>query len=83
MKIECAWCKAEVGEKCPNCGFPTAGLVDPRKIEDRENQFVCHHCGHTFTRGEGGTSSTICLPCTDGIGVTGRPMTERDLVEDA
>lgn len=83
MRIECAWCKAEVGEKCPNCGWPAAGLVEPENPPGPENHFVCHHCAHVFLPGDGGTSATICDPCRVGVGISSRRLTEQDIVDRA
>jgi hypothetical protein len=59
MTISCAWCKKEMGEKCPGCGKP-ASRMWPFHI------FKCRSidCYMLFFRpGGGGGSDTICEPC--------------------
>jgi hypothetical protein len=56
MRIECAWCKTELGEKCPNCG---SRAISCTGISGR----ICGECHLQFDEGEGGVSSTICRNC--------------------
>ena len=79
MRIECAWCKKDLGEKCPNCG--SEALI---YAESDHKHVECLTCHQIFILGEGGLSSTICNTCKPVAlrNLRGR-LTEDQIVERA
>lgn len=56
MTMVCAYCRAAMGEKCPECGSISTYNFTP-------DRFICHPCGKAFDRSQGGTSHGICPDC--------------------
>jgi hypothetical protein len=60
MTIACAWCKREMGEKCPDCGVTTRLLAQLVRIAFCENA----SCDTWFfLRERGGRTDSICDEC--------------------
>ena len=64
MTRRCAWCGANLGEKCPRCGSVHVSDISQ---QDAAGKFLCS-CGHEFERGEGGTTHGICGDCRILVG---------------
>ncbi len=77
MRVECAWCRKDLGEKCPACGSDQILVCDA----DREHAH-CQECDAIFPIGAGGVSSTICGDCRQTPNLRGR-LTEGDIVARA
>jgi ribosomal protein S27AE len=77
MRVECAWCKNRLGEKCPNCGSV--------ELRDGQDRIVCLDCGFYFPKDEGGVSSGICRRCKEKFETPNLPgrLTEGDIVDRA
>lgn len=58
MKILCAWCGLEMGEKCPTCGGPPVETVGAGPW------FSCIS-SHMWMRGQGGVTDSICSDCRE------------------
>lgn len=58
MKRVCMDCRADLGEKCPECGGTAIRYVE-RDIENCQ----CVECEHIFTEGDGGETTGICERC--------------------
>lgn len=78
MRVECAWCKKDLGEKCPACGSDLVIYAEA----DREHA-QCMECGGMFAAGAGQVSSTICEDCRSTIHISPRRLTEQDIVDRA
>ena len=66
MKIVCAWCQADLGEKCPECSSTNVSETVLSRDAARILGFAtrsCGDCGLVFVQGEGGVSSTVCGNC--------------------
>ncbi len=63
MKIECAWCERNLGEKCPACGSHNVRQRTGGK--SFFTHFACDDCDERFLAGEGGVSSTVCDDCRE------------------
>ena len=77
MKIVCAWCKAEMGEKCPKCvdGPPLKPVTDgdpmfyadlnptSKELPVSKGLFFCNTCNFAFSEGYGGTTHGMCEGC--------------------
>ena len=77
MRVECAWCGKDLGEKCPACGSDRIIFCEA----DREHAH-CLECDGIFAVGAGGVSSTICEDCRQTPNLRGR-LTEGEIVERA
>ncbi|HLZ52083.1 MAG TPA: hypothetical protein VKP61_15155 [Candidatus Acidoferrum sp.] len=79
MRIECAWCRRDLGEKCPNCG--SENLI---YAESDHKHVECTKCHEIFALGEGGITSTICGDCRPALVVNLRHrLTESEIVDRA
>ncbi|MHB8613970.1 MAG: hypothetical protein ACYDAL_16335 [Candidatus Dormibacteraceae bacterium] len=73
MRVECAWCKKDLGEKCPNCSSRNYLYA----VADRWHA-ECLDCGKIFALGVGAVSSTICETCRPKV----VPILRERLTED-
>jgi hypothetical protein len=58
----CAWCQADLGERCPKC-HSLKVVTGPSLIEGEPARAECRACGHNFRRGEGGETHSVCEGC--------------------
>jgi hypothetical protein len=79
MRVECAWCKKDLGEKCPNCGCGSF-LFKDREVKTAE----CLNCDQIFQIGQASASSTICPECRakNFLNLPGR-LTVEDVLDRA
>jgi ribosomal protein S27E len=79
MRIYCAWCKKDLGDKCPACGSEDIIFCEA----DREHA-QCLSCSGIFAIGAGAPTATICEDCRSTVRTEiGRRLTEQDIVDRA
>jgi hypothetical protein len=78
MRVYCAWCGKDAGEKCPACGSENIIFCEA----DREHA-QCLECSGIFAVGAGQPSATICEDCRSTIRISPRRLTCEDIVARA
>lgn len=63
MTRVCAWCQAELGEKCPHCGSEKLPELLGSIGAGRPAMYWCGRCRHLFRHGQGGVTHAICGRC--------------------
>lgn len=58
----CAWCKTNLGERCPRCSSLKV-TVEAALIDDEPARAICGACGNHFRRGDGGETHGCCEGC--------------------
>jgi len=61
MTRRCAWCRKQMGEKCPKCGSDRCAEI--AKVRGKTPVYGCDECRFVFREGQGGITHGMCDSC--------------------